>query len=526
MQVSSIKSSKEARKHILDGVNKIANVVKVTLGPKGRNILLDQKYLPPLITNDGVTIAREIHLDNPYENMGAELIKEACTKTNTLAGDGTTTAIVLSQALLNVGMETLDQGYNPIMLKSGINKACKKCCETLSSMSKSIDDIAKLRQVATISSGSEEIGNIISEAIARVGRDGVVTIEESNNLNTTLKTVEGLQFDRGYLSPYMSTDMERMETVYTDARVLVTDKNPSINELLPILEQCTNTGTRLLIICEDLDNETLSTLVVNKMRGAIACTVVRAPAYGEKKQAIMQDIACLCDTRVFSNSTNDDLRNITLEDLGVAKKITITKDSTTIIAKPNNLLNDRISYLRNLLNDTTSEFDKDFIKDRLARLSGGVGVIEVGADSEVEMKERKLRIEDALNASFAAYKYGILAGGGTALIRCIKPLNKYIKTLEGEEKLGAELVLKILDAPLKQITTNAGVNSETVLTKVKNNTNIYYGYDALNNKYCDMITTGIIDPTLVTLSALKSACSVVSTLLTTEGIVVQNEDKK
>lgn len=524
MQKSTILYSENARQAIQKGVNAVADIVKVTLGPKGRNVLLDQKYLSPLITNDGVTIAKDIHLSDPYENMGAELIKEVCTKTNTLAGDGTTTAMVLSQAILNAGINALSQGYNPILIKSGIHKACDKCCDVLSGMSRSIENLDQLQQVATISSGNEEIGKIISDAISRVGKEGVVTIEESNNLSTSLKIVEGLQFDRGYLSPYMCTDMERMETVYNDAKILITDKRPSINELLPVLEQCMNTGNRLLIICDDMDNEVLSTIVVNKMRGAFSCTVVRAPAYGEKKQAILQDIAALCDTRVYSTTSNDDLRQLSIQDLGVAKKITVTKDSTTIISSQDNpTLSARIQYLRNLLSETNDEFDKDFIRNRIAKLTGGVGVIEVGADTEVEMKERKLRIEDALNASFSAYKGGILPGGGIALVGCTKALSKYVKTLKNDEKIGAEIVLKALSAPLSQIVQNAGINSEIVINRINKQNKQGYGYDALNDKYCDMLAAGIIDPSLVTMSALKSACSVVSTLLTTEGIVVQEE---
>lgn len=521
---TSIIYSQEARNAIEKGVNAVANIVKITLGPKGRNVLLDQKYLAPLITNDGVTIAKEVHLSDPFENMGAELIKEVCIKTNDVAGDGTTTAIVLSQSLISEGLKNFTAGANPILLNNGIRKACDKCAQLLKSRTKHIEKDDELQQIATISAGSDEIGKIIADAIKKVGKDGVITIEESSSSQTELKTVEGMQFDRGFLSPYMSTDLEKMEVVYDNAKILITEDKPTLTELLPILEQIAQNGQRLLIICEDLDNETLSTLVINKMRGAFACTVVKAPAYGDKKTAILQDIACLCNTKVYSKQRGDDIRIITLNDLGNMSKIKVTKDDTTLIGKNNStLLQERISFLKEEIQKCNSDIDKDFLKKRLAKLCGGIAVLYVGAQTEVEMKEKKLRIEDALNATTSAIQEGIIAGGGIALLKTQNDLNKLIKNLKGDEKTGAQVVLKATQSPIREILKNAGLDDGIIVEKILKNNNINYGYDALNNRFGDMLVNGIIDPTKVTITALHTACSVATTLLTTEGMIISKQ---
>lgn len=523
-QQKSIIYSQEARNAIEKGVNAVADIVKITLGPKGRNVLLDQKYLAPLITNDGVTIAKEVHLSDPFENMGAELIKEVCIKTNDVAGDGTTTAIVFSQALIGEGLKNFTAGANPILLNNGIRKACEKCVQLLKNRSKHIENDNELKQIATISAGSEEIGEIIANALKKVGKDGVITIEESSSLKTELKVVEGMQFDRGFLSPYMSTDLEKMEVVYDNAKILITEDKPTIAELLPILEQIAQNGQRLLIICEDLDNETLSALVINKMRGAFSCAVVKAPAYGDKKTALLQDMACLCNTKVCCKQRGDDIRTLTLNDLGSMAKVKVTKDDTTLIGqKTSPLLQERIAFLKDEIQKCTSDIDKDSLKKRLAKLCGGIAVLYVGAQTEVEMKEKKLRIEDALNATTSAIQEGVISGGGVALLKTQKELDKLIKILKGDEKTGAQVVLKATQAPIRQILKNAGLDDGIIVEKILKNSNINYGYDALHNKFGDMLINGIIDPTKVTTTALSTACSVATTLLTTEGMIISKQ---
>ncbi len=524
MNCTKIQQKDKSRQSIDRGVGKVADIVRVTLGPKGRNVILDQGYLPPLITNDGVTIARHIVLEDPYENIGAQVIKEVCTKTNDIAGDGTTTAIVLSQSLISQGIRNINSGANPVLINQGIKNACQRCIDHISSNAKLISNDKELFQIASISAGNEDIGKIISDTIKTVGSDGVVTIEESNNLTTSINIVSGMQLDRGYLSPYMSTDMEKMEVFYDNPKVFITDNKLTLSEILPILEQTASSGTKLFIICEDIDNEALSTIVLNKMRGNFACTVIKAPGYGDRKQALLQDISCLCNTKVYSSNNGDDLRVVTIDSLGQAKKIKSTKDSTTIIGIHNPLLEERISYLKTLI-DESSGIDRDLLKQRLAKLTGGVAVLQVGADTEVEMREKKLRIEDALNATQSAMQEGIVAGGGIALLSCKKLLNKYIKSLSGDEKIGATIVSYAIEAPIRQIINNAGLEDGLIISKILSKSEPNYGYDAMNNKFCNMIQCGIIDPAKVTISALKSACSVATTLLTTEGIVVKTENK-
>ncbi len=505
---------------IQKGVNAVADIVKITLGPKGKNVLLDQKYLPPLITNDGVTIAREVKLNDPFENMGAEIIKEVCIKTNEEAGDGTTTAIVLSQSLLNEAYKNLAAGCNAIYLNNGIKKACNECIKILKQNSSKISSDIELEQIASVSAGRAELGKIIAEAVKKVGKEGVITIEENSTSSTEIKVQEGMQIDRGYMSPYMSTDLEKMEVIYENALVLIVDDKPTFTELLPILEQIAGSGQKLLLIADDLDTETLSALVINKMRGNFACATVKSPAYGEKKQAILGDIASLCGTKVYSSQKGDDIKQIVLEDLGKVKKAKITKDETTLIGTGTSfLITKRIEKLKEELASCQNEYDKDFLKNRLAKLSGGVAVIYVGAQTEIELKEKKLRMEDALNATMSALQEGVVTGGGTALLKCQKPLKKLINSLKGEEKLGAEILYKTLEAPLRQIVKNCGLDDGIILEKVKNSKKQNFGFDAMQNKFCNMIECGIIDPAKVTIAALNSACSVVSTLITSEGMI-------
>ena len=521
-----IQYSQQARESLLEGINHVANVVKITLGPKGRNVILDQKYLSPLITNDGVTIAKEVNLKDKYQDIGAKLIKEVCIKTNELAGDGTTTAIVLSQKMFQEGLKNFVAGANPILLSNGIKKATKICQDYLKKISKKITSNLELQQVAMISAGNKEIGELVANAVSQVGRDGIITIEESNNINTEFKITEGLQFDRGYMSPYFSTDEQKMETTFDNPKICIVNYKPTLNELLPLFEQIADTGNKLLLIVEDIDNETLSTIVVNKMRGLLNCVVVKAPGYADKRLALLEDIASLTNTKVINNQIENSLKNIDINFLGSAKKIIVNKDTTTIISNNNSQhIDDRIAAIKEQINICTNDYDKEQLKNRLAKLTGGVAVLYVGAETEVEMREKKLHIEDALNATMSSLENGIVAGGGTALLRCAKELQKHIKKMQGDEKIGAQTLLNTLQAPIRQIAINAGVDAGVVYNKVFNNTNTNYGYDALNNVYGDMFKMGIIDPTKVTLSALACASSIVSTMLTTEGIIAQEEQK-
>ena len=519
----------EARKSLEKGVKALCDTVKITLGPKGRNVVLDRKYGAPLITNDGVTIAREVELENPFENMGASLIKEVSIKTNDIAGDGTTTASVLAQSIVSEGIRNFVAGANPIALKNGISQAVKFVSSSLEKISKPTQTDKEIKQVASISAGDEKIGELICEAIKKVGQDGVVTVEESEGMNTELNFVEGMQFDRGYLSPYMCNDNEKMTADLENPYILVTDKKiGNINELLPILEQIVKTGEKLLIIAEDIDSEVLATLVVNKLRGVFNCVAVKAPAFGDKRKDMLSDICVLCGATLCSTEVGIDLKNINLDYLGRAKLVKVNKDSTTIIAldKENEKVKERVKQLRNQLNQETSDYDKEKISERLAKLSGGVAVIKVGSATEIEMKEKKLRIEDALSATKAAMKDGIVAGGGTALIKCSDELCKFIETLNGDEKTGAKIILKALEAPLRQIAINAGKDAGVVVDNVKNNKNCNFGYDALNDKYVDMFECGIIDPLLVTRTALESSASVAGTLLTTECLMCDCKTEK
>ncbi len=518
----------EARKSLEKGVSKLCDAVKITLGPKGRNVVLDRKYGAPLITNDGVTIAKEIELDDSFENMGASLIKEVSIKTNDIAGDGTTTASVLAQSIVQKGLKDFSFGANPLALKSGINLATKKVCEILKNMSRPIKNEKEIAQIASISAGDEEVGELISNAIKKVGENGVVTIEEGEQIETTLQVVEGMQFDRGYLSPYMCTDNDKMVAVLDNAYVLVTDKKIStITDLLPILEQVVKTGEKLLIIAEDIESEVLATLVVNKLRGVFNCVAVKAPAFGDKRKDFLSDICTLTKATLCSSEIGVDLKDIDLEYLGKAKSVKVTKDSTTIIAPEgeNEELKQKIQSLKTQLNSNSTEYDKEKIKERLAKLSGGVAVIKVGSATEVEMKEKKLRIEDALSATKAGISEGVVAGGGTALVKCYDQLKEYIDTLAGDEKMGAQIILDTLSAPLKQIAVNCGKDSGVVLERVMSNKNSEFGYDGKNDIFVDMLSAGIIDPLLVTKTALMSASSVAGTLLTTECLICDNNAK-
>lgn len=517
-----IKFGEAARKSIESGVNQLADTVKVTLGPKGRNVILDKKFGTPLITNDGVTIAREIELEDPFENMGAQIVKEVATKTNDVAGDGTTTATVLAQAIIKEGLKNVAAGANPILLRKGINKAVEVAVEELAKMSKIIETKEEISQVAAISAGEEEVGVMISDAMERVGKDGVITIEESKSMGTTLDVVEGMQFDRGYLSPYMSNDMEKMEANLHDPLILITDKKiNTIQEILPILEQIVQSGKKLLIIAEDIEGEALATLVVNKLRGTFDVVAVKAPGFGDRRKAMLEDIAILTGGQLISEDFGLELKDTDLSNLGKAGSVKVTKDNTVIVngAGSKEAISDRVSLLKRMLEDTTSEFDREKLQERMAKLSGGVAVIEVGAATETELKERKLRMEDALNATRAAVEEGIVAGGGTALVNVIGKLESLSKELSAEEKTGVQIVANALSEPLKQIAINAGLEGAVIVENVKN-AEVGTGFDALKEQYVNMLEAGIIDPTKVTRSALQNAASVAGTFLTTEAAVV------
>lgn len=527
----------EARQALKNGVDAVANAVKITLGPKGRNVVLSKEYASPLITNDGVTIAKEIELSNPFENMGAQLLKEVSIKTNDVAGDGTTTSSLLAQQIITEGMKSFNGGANPIILKKGIFKATETACNKLKEISKPISTKTEIEQVATISAGDEAIGKLVADAMENVGKDGVISIEESRTLDTTLKVVEGMQFDRGYASSYMATDMDKMEAVIDNAYLLVTDKKISnLQEILPLLEQVIKQGIKLVIIADDIEGEALATLVLNKLRGSLNVVAVKAPAFGDRRKAMLQDIAILTGATLICDELGLTLADAQINHLGKAKLVKITKDDTTIVEGYGDLekLQERKNSIKKQIEQTQSDYDKEKLQERLAKLSGGVAVISVGAATEVEMKEKKLRLEDALSATKAATVEGIVAGGGIALLSAIKPVKKLIQTLSGDEKIGAEIILKVLSSPLFQICKNAGVDGNEVLSKIlKENANqevFTIGYNALTSEFVNMLENGIIDPTKVTRSALQNASSVSATLLTTECIVAdeekQNEQNK
>ena len=516
-----IKYGAEARAALEAGVDKLANTVRVTLGPKGRNVVLDKSYGAPLITNDGVTIAKEIELENAFENMGAQLVKEVATKTNDVAGDGTTTATVLAQAMIKEGMKNLAAGANPIILRKGMKKATEKAVEALAGMSKAVDGKDQIAKVAAISAGDEEVGNLVADAMEKVSKDGVITIEESKTMQTELDLVEGMQFDRGYISAYMATDMDKMEAVLDDPYILITDKKISnIQDLLPILEQIVQSGARLLIIAEDVEGEALTTLILNKLRGTFNVVAVKAPGYGDRRKAMLEDIAILTGGQVISSELGMELKEATMDMLGRAKSVKVQKENTVIVdgIGAKEAIEARIGQIRAQIEETTSEFDKEKLQERLAKLAGGVAVIRVGAATETEMKESKLRMEDALNATRAAVEEGIISGGGSAYIHASKQVAELAATLEGDEKTGANVILKALEAPLFFIADNAGLEGSVIINKVRES-EIGFGYDAAAEEYVDMVKAGILDPVKVTRSALQNATSVASTLLTTESVV-------
>ena len=516
-----IKYGAEARKTLETGVNKLADTVSVTLGPKGRNVVLDKSFGAPLITNDGVTIAKEIELEDAFENMGAQLVKEVATKTNDVAGDGTTTATVLAQAMINEGMKNLAAGANPIILRKGMKKATNCAVEAIASMSSKVNGKQHIARVATVSSGDEEVGNMVADAMEKVSGDGVITIEESKTMQTELDLVEGMQFDRGYISAYMATDMDKMEATMEDPYILITDKKISnIQEILPVLEQVVQSGAKLLIIAEDVEGEALTTLIVNKLRGTFNVVAVKAPGYGDRRKAMLEDIAILTGGQVISEELGLDLKEATLEQCGRAKSVKVQKENTIIVDGEGDkaAIDARISQIKKQVEETTSDFDKEKLQERLAKVAGGVAGIRVGAATETEMKEAKLRMEDALNATRAAVEEGIIAGGGSAYIHASKKVAELVDTLEGDEKTGAKIVLKALDAPLHIIVANAGLEGSVIVNKVRES-KAGIGFDAAKEEYVDMVEAGILDPVKVTRSALQNACSVASTLLTTESVV-------
>ncbi len=517
-----IKYGEDARKALERGVNTLADTVKITLGPKGRNVVLDKKYGAPLITNDGVTIAKEIELEDPFENMGAQLVKEVSTKTNDIAGDGTTTAVVLAQGMIREGLKNLAAGANPIILKKGIMKAVTVAVEHLKSVSKPVDGKTAIAQVASISAGDEEVGKLISDAMEKVGKDGVITVQESKTMKTELSTVDGMQFDRGYASAYMVTNTDKMEAVLDNPLIFITDKKiSSIQELLPVIEPIAQQGQRLLIIAEEVEGDALAALVVNKLKGVFNCVAVKAPGFGDRRKAMLEDIAILTGGTVLSSELGLDFKDFTPDMLGRALQVKVDKENTTIVdgAGSEEAILARINAIRAQIEETTSDYDREKLQERLAKLAGGVAVVNVGAATEVEMKEKKLRIEDALAATRAAVEEGIVPGGGTALLGTIPALKKLVATLSGDEKTGAQIILRVVEDPVRQIASNAGLDGSVIVSKIlaSNKTNI--GFDALNNKYVDMVQAGIIDPTKVTRSALQNAASIASTLLTTESIV-------
>lgn len=517
-----IKHGEEARKALEAGVNTLADTVKITLGPKGRNVVLDKKYGAPLITNDGVTIAKEIELKDPFENMGAQLVKEVSTKTNDVAGDGTTTAVVLAQAMIGEGLKNLAAGANPIVLKKGIQKAVDVVVDELKSISKPVESKNSIAQVASISAGDENIGELISEAMEKVGKDGVITIQESKTMKTELTTVDGMSFDRGYASAYMVTDTDKMVAVYDNPLILITDKKiSSIQEILPVIEPIAQQGQKLMIIAEDVEGDALAALVVNKLKGVFNCVAVKAPGFGDRRKAMLEDIAILTGGKVISSELGLEFKDVTPDMLGRAGQVKVDKDNTVIIdgAGDRDEIKARIQSIKAQIAETTSDYDREKLQERLAKLAGGVAVINVGAATEVEMKEKKLRIEDALAATRAAVEEGIVPGGGTALLSAIPAVKNLVKTLSGDERTGAEIILRAIEEPVRQIAKNAGLDGSVILNNIIRCKNPNYGFDAYKNKYVDMVEAGIIDPTKVTRSALQNAASIASTLLTTESIV-------
>ena len=516
-----IKYGSEARAALERGVNQLADTVKVTLGPKGRNVVLDKSFGAPLITNDGVTIAKEIELEDGFENMGAQLIREVAAKTNDVAGDGTTTATVLAQAMVHEGMKNLEAGANPIVLRKGMKKATDKAVEAIREMSSKVNGKEQIARVAAVSSGDDEVGQMVADAMEKVSNDGVITIEESKTMQTELDLVEGMQFDRGYISAYMATEMEKMEAVLDDPYILITDKKISnIQEILPVLEQIVQSGARLLIIAEDIEGEALTTLIVNKLRGTFNVVAVKAPGYGDRRKEMLQDIAILTGGQVISEELGFDLKETTMDQLGRAKSVKVQKENTVIVdgCGDKNAIADRVGQIKKAIEETTSDFDREKLQERLAKLAGGVAVIRVGAATETEMKEAKLRMEDALNATKAAVEEGIIGGGGSAYIHVSKKVKEFAETLEGDEKTGAKIILKALEAPLAQIAKNAGLEGAVIVNKVRES-EVGTGFDAYNETYVDMVEKGILDPAKVTRSALQNATSVASTLLTTESVV-------
>ena len=517
-----------ARKALSAGIDTLADTVKITLGPKGRNVVLGKKFGSPVITNDGVTIAKEIELKDAFENMGAQLVREVATKTNDAAGDGTTTATVLAQALVSEGMKNVAAGANPMDVKRGMQKAVKAAVEAFAANSQKINGSQDIARVATVSAGDATVGELIAEAMEKVSADGVITIEESKTAETYSEVVEGMQFDRGYITPYMVTDTEKMEAVIDDAYILITDKKISvIQDLLPLLEQIVQSGKKLVIIAEDIEGEALSTLIVNRLRGTFTCVAVKAPGFGDRRKEMLQDIAILTGGQVISEELGYELKDATVDMLGRARQVKVTKETTTIVdgSGDKSAIKDRVAQIRAQMEVSTSDFDKEKLQERLAKLAGGVAVIKVGAATEVEMKDKKLRIEDALNATKAAVEEGIVAGGGTAPINAIPAVSKVCESLEGDERTGAKIVLKALEAPLRQIAKNAGLEGSVIIDKILSAGKMNYGFDAQNEVYCDMIEAGIVDPTKVTRSALENAASVASMVLTTESLVADEPEQ-
>ncbi len=519
----------EARAALLRGVDKLSDTVKITLGPKGRNVVLDKKFGAPLITNDGVTIAKEIELDDPAENMGAQLVREVATKTNDAAGDGTTTATLLAQAFIHEGMKNVTSGANPMILRKGIFKAVDAATLELQKQAKAVSGRDDIARVGAVSAGDDSIGELIADAMDKVTTDGVITVEESRSAETYSEVVEGMQFDRGYLSPYMATDTDKMEAVLDDALVLITDKKISnIQDLLPLLEQIVQSGKKLLIIAEDVEGEALTTLVLNKLRGTFTVVAVKAPGFGDRRKEMLRDIAILTGGEVITSELGLELKDASLAELGRARQVKITKENTLIVGGNGDkaAIADRVNQIRAAIENTTSEFDKEKLLERLAKLAGGVAVIKVGAATEVEMKEKKLRIEDALNATKAAVEEGIVAGGGVALVNVIDAVEATVNSLEGDEKTGAAIVAKALVAPMKQIAENAGLDGAVIISKIRESGRVGYGFDAYNEKYCDMLECGIVDPAKVTRCALQNAASIASTVLTTEAVVYDKKEEK
>ena len=522
-----IKQGEDARKALCAGIDTLANTVKITLGPKGRNVVLDKKYGAPLITNDGVSIAKEVELPDPFENMGAQLVKEVSTKTNDVAGDGTTTATLLAQAMIHEGLKNLAAGANPIVVKKGMSKAVEAAVAEVKKQAKKVNGSSDIARVGAVSSGDEEIGKLIADAMEKVSADGVITIEESKTAETYSEVVEGMQFDRGYITPYMVTDTEKMEAVIDDAYILITDKKISvISDILPILEQLVQSGKKLVIIAEDVEGEALNTLIVNRLRGTLNVVCVKAPGFGDRRKEMLQDIAILTGGTVISEEVGLELKTATVDMLGRARQVKVTKENTTIVdgAGDAQAIKDRVGQIRNQIAVTTSDYDKEKLQERLAKMAGGVAVIKVGAATETEMKEKKLRIEDALNATRAAVEEGVVAGGGTIFVNVIPAVEALLDSVDGDEKTGVRIIAKALEAPIRQIAANAGLDGSVILEKVRNSGKLGYGFDAYKEEYCDMVAAGIIDPAKVTRSALENAASVSAMVLTTESLVADKPE--